>query len=128
MDDLRNRGYTNVFIMEGVEDVEDEKTLDEKFARIIDQRRPELIFAFFHPDVRMDAVIFEIGWLCGRYTSAAISKKLRVIYEKEYDFYTTTAYIRSLLPMAASSPFNPSDPVETAAFVIHKLVIAGQQL
>ena len=70
----------------------------------------------------MDAVLFEIGFLCGKYGTDEIEDRLRFIYDDEYKFRTTTKYIGTLLPRVKNSPINECDGYFKASTIIDAFV------
>jgi hypothetical protein len=101
---LVDKGYAheNIIIMEDIKD--DEKYLDSKFSTILDKQAPKLFFAFFHENERMHGVIFELGWICGKYKRLEISDRLRIVSRLDYDWRQTTRYIQSLFHTAQLLP------------------------
>jgi hypothetical protein len=92
-DTLVKKGYAeeNIVIMEDIKD--GERYLNEKFGSILDKYTPRLFFAFFHKGANMDGVIFELGWICGKYNPKEISERLRIVSELDYNWKNTTRYI-----------------------------------
>jgi hypothetical protein len=68
---------TNIIIMETIED--DEHYLDQKFGNILDEYKQLLFFALFHENEKMHGVIFELGWICGKYSRLEVSERLRIV-------------------------------------------------
>ena len=99
---LLRMGYHEIIIMESVKEKSrkdlEYDSLDEKFAWIIREKRPKLIIAIFHKETKDNGIIFEIGWLCGKFGSRRIIDKLRLLFEEGYDLKSeqVTAYISSL--------------------------------
>jgi hypothetical protein len=93
---LAQKGYTkeNIIIMEYIKD--DENYLDEKFGNILEKYAPLLFFALFHQKERMHGVIFELGWICGKYTRPEISERLRIVLSTRHDYTQTTRYMQSI--------------------------------
>jgi hypothetical protein len=100
---LVNSGYPqdNIVIME---DIKDEDFVYNKFGRILKKYSPKLFFSFFHENVPMDGVIFELGWLCGKYSRQKINKRLRIIAKVSHNWMHTTRYIQSLFLTAQLLP------------------------
>jgi hypothetical protein len=101
---LIKSGYpeNNVVIMEDIKD--NKNFIYNKFGKILKQYEPKLFFSFFHENVSMDGVIFELGWLCGMYSRQEITERLRIISKLSYNWMHTTKYISSLLPAAQFLP------------------------
>lgn len=118
-DELIVKGYKNIIIMEEVED-RDDKSLDSKFNRIINENKPSLIFAFFQNGARTDGITFEIGWLCGRYKASELSQKLRILHENGYNWDNTTGYIRSLFANVPNFSIDESKDYLKASDYIHR--------
>ena len=78
-------GYTKVTIMEEVPDEISDGGINRKFREILKQFNPRFIFAFFHRDCMMDAVAFEIGYICCLYGDD-IKDRLKFLYEKDFKF------------------------------------------
>ena len=53
--------------MEEIVDRLTDKSLDDKYDRIIKEYDPTLFVAFFHRGAKMDGFTFELGWLCCKY-------------------------------------------------------------
>jgi hypothetical protein len=104
--------------MEQLKNLQSIKSLDKKFETIIKKYNPKLIVAFFMSGALMDAVLFEIGFLCGRYGTDNIVNRLRFIYDKNYDFTNTTKYIGNLMPRIRCAPINETDFYFKASTVI----------
>lgn len=112
---LRKRGY-NVIIMEDDKTIR-ENMLDIKFD-IITKRYEPLFIAFFLKG-RMDGVIFEIGYLCGKYGIESISDELLFISTMGYDWSKTTSYIDVLIPRVTKDEFDESKSYRKASERIH---------
>jgi hypothetical protein len=46
---------------------------------ILDKFSPKMFFALFHKEACMVGVIFELGWICGKYNSKQINERLRIV-------------------------------------------------
>lgn len=121
--ELNEKGYKKIVIMENEKDGEDEIGLDEKFERIIKEHKPELFIALFHKKTKMNAVIFEVGWICGKYGPKKVGSKIRFLHDEKFDLARTTAYIETLLPRTTCIPFNEKLPFTKASTLIHKFVL-----
>jgi hypothetical protein len=116
-------GYKRVVIMEQIMDRLTDRSLDDKFNRIITIYAPRLYIAFFHNDAKMDGVTFELGWLCHMYHSSGLNNNLRILLEPGYDWKQTTPYVPSLLPGVSAIEFDDSKPYSKASELIHKCVL-----
>lgn len=69
----------NIIIMEDIN--KNETLIVRKFGNILSTYDPKLFFALFESnrDIDMSGVIFELGWLCGRYNLVETSKRVRII-------------------------------------------------
>ena len=95
---LNGIGFVNVSIMEDISNDISDRGINQKFAEILRQYDPNFIFAFFHKGEKMDAVVFEIGYVCCLYGDS-IKNRLKILHEVGYDFVNETcAYIDDLLP------------------------------
>jgi hypothetical protein len=112
----------NIIIMEQLKNLKNVKRLDKKFEIIIKEYDPQLIVAFFMTGAFMDAVLFEIGFLCGKYNTDKIEARLRFVHDRRYMFDKTTRYIGTLLPSVKHSPINESDGYFKASTVIDAFV------
>jgi hypothetical protein len=121
--ELEGIGYNNVIIMEDSTDIPTDRSLDEKFGRILKDDVPAFFFAIFHNGARMDGVTFELGWLCSIFTASKMSKRLRILHEEKYRWTATTAYIRSLFTNVPHIPFNESNPYSKASAYIDKCIM-----
>jgi hypothetical protein len=87
---LLTMGFKKVIIMEDIVSKANKSSsygrLEQKFEWLMKRYNPRLFFAFFHNEAPMDAVIFEIGCICCRYGSRNIGKKLRFMFEKNYNY------------------------------------------
>jgi hypothetical protein len=88
--DLVQKGYTdkNIIIMETIQD--DEHYFHEKFGNILNESKPLLFFALFHENEKFHGVLFELGWICGKYTRREIDDRLRLVSAIDYDYKQTT--------------------------------------
>jgi hypothetical protein len=112
--ELAEIGYRKVLIMEQEMDSLTDKSLDDKFNRIILQYVPIVYFAFFYNEAKMDGVTFELGWLCHKFHSSGLNNSLRILYERKYDWNKTTPYVPSILPSVIAIPFDESKPYSRA--------------
>jgi hypothetical protein len=121
---IKKFGYKskNIIIMEQIETVTEIKSLDKKFETIIKKYDPQLIVAFFMSGAFMDAVLFEIGFLCGRYGADNIENRLRFVYDDANTFKNTTKYIGTLLPRVKNSLIDESYRQFKASDVIDRFV------
>jgi hypothetical protein len=65
--------------MEQIMDSLIDKSLDDKFNRIITRYAPRLFVAFFYKDTKMDGVTFELARLCRNYQSSGLTRNLRLL-------------------------------------------------
>jgi hypothetical protein len=121
--ELFDLGYKNVVIMEQIMDSLTDKSLNDKFSRIITQYAPRLYIAFFYNEAKMDGVAFELGWLCHMYNSTGLNNNLRILYEQGYNWKQTTPYVPSLLPSVPGIEFDKSKQYSKASELIHKCVL-----
>jgi hypothetical protein len=127
--ELKKIGYPEVIIMEETDDKLTDKSLNEKFGRILNQYDIKLFIAIFHKGARIDGVVFEIGWLCGYYRSSQrIAQRLRILEEKEYNWDETTSYIKDLFPFTPRDIFDDSQAHKKAQIKIHKFVLNQPEL
>lgn len=116
-------GYTNARIMEDVSDNIYDCGLDRTFAGILREFDPNFIFVFFHKGEKMDAVVFELGYICCLYQDIIRDKLKFLYYEMEYDFAKeTTAYIDSLLPDVNYSYCNDLQPYKRSVLIMHRMM------
>lgn len=102
--ELQNEGFKEIIIMEEDDNL---RNLDEKFASIIAVQKPDFYFAIFHNNTKsINGVVFEIGWLCCRFGSENIADKLQLLFQEGYDVQGTTGYIRALFNRANLVFFN----------------------
>jgi hypothetical protein len=123
-DELEAKGYV-VKIMEEHPEMGTDSALDEKFERIIKKHEPVIFTAFFHKDVSdMDGVIFEIGFISGRYGAINIGDKLTFLGEKGYswDLDKAPAYIKSSLSKITSNYYDEEREYRKASRQIHYFV------
>lgn len=106
---LVEKGYTkkNIIIMEDIKD--DEHYLVEKFGNSLKKHEPLLFFALFHQEDRMDGVIFELGWICGKYTRPETFERLRIVSVIRHDYTQTTRYIQSIFHTSPLLPIGKMD-------------------
>lgn len=109
--------------MEEIVDRLTDKSLDDKYHRIIKEYDPTLFVAFFHRGAKMDGVTFELGWLCCKYHSNRLGRRLRILYETGYKWKETTAYISDLFFSVPKVEFNESKRYSKASQCIHKCVL-----
>ena len=84
--------------------------VDEKFRNILNESKPLLFFALFHENEKFHGVLFELGWICGKYSRREISDRLRIVSAIDYDYKQTTRYIQSIMH---TSQFLPVDIMNT---------------
>ncbi len=82
----------------------DDNLVIGKFGNILDKTSPQLFFALLESDIVIDmsGVIFEIGWLCGKYNRKEISDRLRIIADFDFPWRKTTRYVQSLIQSSSS--------------------------
>ena len=85
----------NIIIMEVIS--EDERLIIGKFGDILSNYTPQLFYALFERNTDMGGVIFELGWLCGKYDKLETSKRVRIIADFDYQWRGTTKYIQELI-------------------------------
>jgi hypothetical protein len=90
-----NYKHEDIVIME---DIDDQKfnTIDKKFDYILRKYNPKAIIAFFRNNAYMGGVIFEIGYICGKYGPNNIGYRLRFAFQKGYDIHHMTRYVKNL--------------------------------
>ena len=103
-------------------DKTDDDGICYKFEQILKQKRPELIITFFHNYVKRDAILFELGFICGLYGIFDTKDKLKFLYT-DFDFNETTAYISDLLPSIIHHKFDDSSDFNKATMIIKKWII-----
>lgn len=124
-------GFNKVTIMEEYKEKISKMTeyggIDEKFEWLVEQNQPEVFFAFFHKDTRMDAVIFEIGWICGRFGTKKINTKLKFLFESGYDFQKQqiTAYIDALFSKIPRKEFDESKNYSKSSELIRTFLVSN---
>jgi hypothetical protein len=59
----------------------------------------------------MEGVIFELGWICGKYNYHEISDSLRIISELDYNWMNNTRYIQSLFHTAQLLPIEKMNTI-----------------
>jgi hypothetical protein len=120
--ELLNTGYykeENIIIMEDLKKSLLDASIVEMFERIVREFDPTLIIAFFHKRAKkMDAVMFEIGFICCRYGAYNVHEKLRLLYEKKYNFDKTSAYIQTLFPFTPNFGFDDKKEYSRASKMI----------
>jgi hypothetical protein len=94
--------HENIIIME--DEIGDENLVISKFGNILDKTSPQLFFVLLESDTEIDmsGVIFELGWLCGKYNRKEISNRLRIIADFDFPWRKTTRYVQSLIQTASS--------------------------
>lgn len=92
----------NIIIMEDVNG--DENLVISKFGNILDGSSPRLFFALLESNIEIDmtGVIFELGWLCGKYSRREINERLRIIADFDFPWRRTTRYVQSLIRSSSS--------------------------
>ncbi|MDQ6863214.1 MAG: hypothetical protein M3044_05265 [Thermoproteota archaeon] len=120
--ELSAQGYT-ILIMEKIEDVKSDTGMDDKFQRLMKEPDASLFIAYFYKRTRMDTVLFEIGCICCKYGPDRVSKKLRLLGEKKFDWDKTTAYIKMLFPKAPRDEFDDSKRYSKASERIRFFVL-----
>ena len=102
--DKKRYGYPpkNIIIMEDVRG--DANRVIKKFGNILDKSSPQLFFAMLESNTKVDmgGVIFELGWLCGKYNKKEISERLRIIIDFDFRYRKTTRYVQSLIQSSRS--------------------------
>ena len=124
-DELVEMGFRNIIIMEESADREYEDiSLDGKLRRIISVSNPDLFVAFFHKDARMDGVIFELGWLCCKFSTIGINEKLRIFFDQSFDWNAITSYISSLsVHVQSAAPLDESNPYRKASTQVKNTIL-----
>jgi hypothetical protein len=95
--------HDNIIIMEDVNG--DDDLVISKFGNILDKNSPQLFFALLESDIDiedMSGVIFELGWLCGKYYRREIGERLRIIADFDFQWRKTTRYVQSLIQSSSS--------------------------
>jgi hypothetical protein len=124
-DKLHKRyGYPlkNIIIMEDVN--KDEKLIIRKFGDILDKYSPQLFFALFESKLDMSGVVFELGWLCGKYDTLETSKRIRIISDFEYQWKKTTGYLRALMHHAHHLPIEKMTASLISAYTSNNTTIS----
>ena len=119
--ELLNTGYykdENIVIMEDLEKNILDVSIVEMFERTVREFDPTLFIAFFHKRAKMDAVMFEIGFICCRYGSYNVHRKLRLLHEKKYNFNKMSAYIKTLFPITPYLAFDDEIEYTRASRII----------
>jgi hypothetical protein len=112
----------DIVIMEDIKDIRNDTGIDEKYERILKDYDPVLVIAFFHRKARMDAVLFEIGFLCGFYGTRNIGHRLNILHESKFNFKNVTSYIKTLFPKIHYVPFDDSNKYMKSAKLIDVFV------
>jgi hypothetical protein len=118
----------DIVIMEDVRDTRSDAGIDEKYERILRDFDPMLVIAFFHRNARRDAVLFEIGFLCGLHGTKNMGDKLRILHEVRFSFKNVTAYVKTLFPKINYAPFNDSNVHMKSAKLIDVFVGKTHQM
>ena len=94
--------HENIIILEEVNG--DENLVISRFGTILDETSPQLFFALFESDIDIDmsGVIFELGWLCGKYNRKETFERVRIIADFDFQWRETTRYIQSLIQSSSS--------------------------
>lgn len=123
--DLSKIGYNKekIIIMEKLKDEINDISLESKFQRILITSKPRIYIAFFHKNVKMDGLAFELGWLCCKEGSHQLAKKLLVLHETNYNWAKTTGYISSLFHIIARQKFDESKKYSKSSYSIHKFIL-----
>jgi hypothetical protein len=129
--ELVEKGLKRVVIME--ENANEEYayvTLEDKLRHIIDEFNPDLYFAIYNKDAKMDGVAFELGWLCSKYYPNGVDEKVRILFDPSFEWSETTGYIPSLFVRIQAQPFDESKSHRKASTLIFKIVryIFGRRL
>jgi hypothetical protein len=118
---LLKMGFNKIIIMEELERNLDDGSLDEQFESIVAKLKLDVFFAIFHKNAKnVNGVVFEIGWLCGKFGSRIIGDKLKFIFENKYDFNKegTSAYIQALFNKITRVEFDDSIEYSTCWEII----------
>jgi hypothetical protein len=108
--------------MEDIEDKRDFKSIDEKFDYILNHYDPKAIVAFFRNNAQMDAVIFEVGYICGKYGPAKTADRFWFAFEEGYDFTITTRYVRNLFTKAQVISIKDDDEYLNASKTLNAML------
>jgi hypothetical protein len=86
----------------------------------VEADKPSLFIVFFHKEVSyMDGVMFEIGFVSGRYGAINIGDKVAFLGEKGYSWDDASAYIKSSLSKVRASTYDEEDEYYKASQKIH---------
>lgn len=88
-----------------------------KFEQLLKEHHPDLIITFFHKDVKIDAILFELGLICGKDGITNARDKLKFLQDG-FDFEKTTAYMRDLLPFVISFQYDDSNEFQKSTKII----------
>jgi hypothetical protein len=72
----------------------------------------------------MSGVIFELGWLCGRYNIVETSKRVRIIADFDYQWRETTRYVQSLRHDAQLLPVDNMAVELISDYIAHNVTIS----
>jgi hypothetical protein len=72
----------------------------------------------------MSGVIFELGWLCGRYNIVETSKRVRIIADFDYQWRETTRYVQSLTQDAQLLPVDNMAVELISDYIAHNVTIS----
>jgi hypothetical protein len=114
-DELTKDGYSNVIIMEELPSLDD--GICFKFEQLLKEHNPDLIITFFHKGVKIDAILFELGLICGKDGIINTRDKLKFLHDG-FDFEKTTAYMRDLLPFVISFQYDDSNEFQKSTRII----------
>lgn len=119
----QNYGYPrrNIIIMEDMN--RDEKLIIHKFGNILDKYSPQL-FALFESGMDMGGVIFELGWLCGKYDRLETSKRIRIISDLDYRWRRTTVYLQALMHNAQHLPIDKMNADLISTFISNNTILS----
>lgn len=117
-EELQDEGFKKIIIMEEDNNL---RKLDKKFASIVADEKPDFYFAIFHNNTKsINGMVFEIGWLCGNFGSENIADKLKLLLQEGYDIAGTTGYIRALFDRANLVFFNEHKPFAKCSQIIRE--------
>jgi hypothetical protein len=124
---LELMGYKKVIIMEDiikrVKKASGTGLLQRNFEWILDRHKPDFFMVFFYNNARLGAITFEIGYICGKYRTRLITKKLRFLFEKGYDYdQITTEYITNLFSDTLQVEFDDSSEHYNAVELVRNFV------
>lgn len=121
--ELHDEGFKEIIIMEEEPNI---LKLDKKFASIVADKKPDFYFAIFHNNTKsINGMVFEIGWLCCKFGSEDIGKKLQLILQEGYNTRDVTGYIRSLFGRTNLVFFNEHKEFGKCSQIIREAVISG---